>query len=402
MNRIISYCRSHSDLLVFITLLIGSGVFSHLLTSDYSLDGGRKQVALTAKLLLAVSYLMSFGLILLYWEEFKKKFTSMSWLWVALFLWAAISLIFGQFNVYTLMRLVGLWGCALMGVMMFVCTRNTHQLVMILFSVCLTIILINVLYLEWAVLSDASARDVKGVFVQKNLLGHVSFLTLFISAFVFMNKVGMYRLFSIVIFMCSAWLLFLSTSMTSNLLIPIALLAVFASRIVSQYKKGWVYVGVAGIMGAVILFINWSELFALIGKSTTFTGRTSHWAVYWNLIEQQILMGYGYGACPIVEKQNYWLTAGSHSGYIELLYYIGLFGAVMVGAIIVMTLNNWWRIVKGDGLELEASFLFGFLVVFLALNIVETYMLSRSGLFWPLFVYVTLQLSWLNKKKQLG
>jgi exopolysaccharide production protein ExoQ len=397
MDSLIRACRSQSNILIFIALLIGSGVFSHLLTGDYSVDGGRKQIALTAKLMLAFSYTLSFGLILLYWQTFKQKMTTMTWLWFALITWSIISLVIGQLNSLTMIRLVGFLGCTLLGLMLFVCTKNVKQVVLYMFGICFIIIVVNILVIDWSVLSDVSSRNIKGVFFQKNQLGQYSFLTMFVAVFVFFRMAGSYRWLSGVAFITSLWLLFLSTSMTSNMLIPIAIIITVASLVIGRYPKSWLVMGIAFILLTSVVFFYWTELFALMGKTTTFTGRTSIWTEYWALIQQRIVIGHGYGAYP--EKITNWLALGFHSGYIGLLYYLGAIGGSILLAMIVLAVKDWWKIVNRKGLAFEASFLLGFLAVFMALNITEDYMLNRSGLYWPLFVYVTLQLSFLNKTK---
>ena len=401
MNKIIFFCRSNINFFVFITLLIASGLFSHLLTNDYSIDGGRKQIALSGKLLLALSYVLSTGILIIFWREVKQKFTPVAWVWLALVVWTIVSVLIGQFNMHTVMRLIGFVGCTLVGLMLFVCKQNVRQVVMQLFWICFAILAINIFYIDLSVLADISARYIKGVFVQKNLLGHVSFLAMFVNCFFLFSKRGAIRWVGLLVLIVAAWLLFLSTSMTSNLLIPIAALVVLASLIVERYQRGWIIISGVTVFFSGLLVLYWGDFFALIGKSTTFTGRIYHWNVYWTLIEQQMLTGHGYGAYPSSQKQTYWLTAGPHNGFIELIYYIGAIGALMMSLVIGLSLKNWWGIAKAKALILDGCFLISFLAVFLALNLMETYMLNRSGLFWPLFVYTTLQLAFLNKQYQI-
>jgi exopolysaccharide production protein ExoQ len=399
LSKFENWCRNNSSSLVFLVLLVGSGLFSQLLTNEYSMDGGRRQIALSAKLLLASSYGFSMLLIMAFWREFKQKFTGTEGLWLVLSVWTLLSVVLGQFNVHALVRLFGFFGCTLIGVMLFVCTSNLRQVMMTLLWVATTLIVVNVYSLGLSGMIDMSAHNIKGVFYQKNLLGHFSFLTMFISGFIMFNKAGVIRWFSILIFSLACWLLILSSSMTSNLLIPIATLAVLASVIIGYYQRGWMIVGSAIVVLSLLLILNWSEIFSLLGKNTTFTGRTFIWDEYWTLIKERLFTGHGYGAYP--EQITEWLKVGPHSGYVELIYYIGAIGAVIMTMILGFAYKNWWNIVRYKKMTFEASFLFSFLAVFLSLNITETYMLNRSGLFWPLFVYVTLQLAWLNKESQL-
>lgn len=396
MNNVVSLSRKYSNILIFITLLLGSGVFSHLLTNEYSIDSGRKQTSLLAMLVLGLSYILSFGLILLYWQEFKKKMTPIFWLWAALMLWTMVSLLFGQLNVLTLLRLMGLYGCMLGGLMLFVCTASVRQVVMYLFGVCLIIIAINLAYIDWSVLSSISAKNIKGVHFQKNVFGQLTFLTIFISGFMFYRSIGWMKLLSLILMLIASWLLFLSTSMTSMLLVPITLFSIASSLIISRYHRGWLIVLGLSLFFTFVLSINWNEFFSLIGKSTTFTGRTNHWSEYWNLIEQSIVVGHGYGAIP--GKKTYWLMYGAHNGYIESMYQTGGVGLLIILCIMGVSFRNYWSVVKQKKFIFDASFLLSFLVLYLILNLVEVYMLNRSGLYWPLFIYVTLQLAYLSKQ----
>lgn len=402
LNKLVHWCRNNSNSLIFVTLLLGSGIFSHLLTNEYSLDGGRKQIALPAKLLLACSYGLSVGMLVVYWNELKTKTTSITWVWIVLMLWTVVSLVIGQFNIQTVIRLVGFYGCTLIGIMLFVCTRSLRDVLGHIFAVSLIIALVNILYLDMSVLTNVNAKFVKGVFVQKNLLGHFSVMAMFVSVYIFFTEDNViYRGLSLLGFTGSAWLLLLSTSMTSNLMLLIALLSSIASLVISRYQKGWLLVSMISVVGVLFLALNWSEIFELIGKNTTFTGRTTHWIEYWILIEQSFIAGHGYGAYPYDVEQTYWITAGPHSGYVELLYYIGFVGALFMTIIASMAVVHWWNLVNDKKLVLESTFFAGFLAMFLALNFVETYMLNRSGLYWPLFVYVSLQLAFLNNKRHI-
>lgn len=389
--------RNNAGLWIFIVLVIGSGLFSHLLTQEYEVevDGGRKQVGLVAKLLLGFSYGLSVCLIALFWRESREKFTLVGGLWLALLGWSVGSIFWGQFNLNTGMRLFGFLGCTLIGVMLYACSENIRQLLTNLFWVCVAGIVINLIFLDLATLTDFSARNIKGVFFQKNGLGHFSVFALFIAGFVMISRTGFYRWLSVLLLLIAARLLLLSSSMTSNLLIPIALMTGCCSLMIQRYRFGWVFVSIGTLIGVLMIFYYWAEFFDFIGKKTTFTGRTFIWQEYWALIEQRFWLGHGYGAYP--QKLTHWLKVGPHNGYIETLYYIGVIGTGLLAVIIVLMFKHWWVIVWAKRLALESSFLISFLIMFLALNTTETYLLNRSGLYWPLFVYASLQLSWLSK-----
>jgi len=398
VSSIVYFLRSQSTIVIFLSLLLGSGVFSHLVTGDYVNDSSGKQVALTAKLLLACSYGLSLSLIVLFWQEFKAKMTPAVWVWAGLISWCAISLMFGQFSIPTMIRFAGLLGATLIGFMLFVCTENVKQALKPLFWGMVAIIIINVFYLDGAILLDSETKNIKGVFFQKNQLGQFSFLAMLISGFVFFTQPKAYKFVGSITFVVAAWLLYLSTSTTSNLLVLITLVTIAAIVIMRCYAKGgWGVLAVILLAGSILAF-NWNDAFSLIGKNATLTGRTSIWAEYWTLIEQRMWLGHGYGAYP--EKITHWLRLSHHNGYISLLYYSGIIGSCIMAVIIGLAIKQGLYIVRNSTLTLEAYFLITFLIVFLTVNISETYMLNRSGLFWPLFIYATLQLALLRKKNR--
>jgi len=376
-------------------LILGSGVFSHLISKDYAIAGERPEIVLSSKILLAIAYTLSAWMTFVFWDELKQKFNHVCVLWIALLVWTFISVVFGQFNFSSLIRLLGFVGCTFMGVMLYANTQNVRQVINYLFWTCAFIVVLNFVYIDWSVLTSLRSKNIDGVFFQKNMLGHFAFMAMFISGFVIASNTSIMRWGALIVFIAAAWLLYLSTSMTSNLLIVVALLSIAGSLIISRYQKGWLVITASVVMLSLLLLFNWTEFFSLIGKNTTFTSRTSIWTEYWALIEQRIFIGHGYGAYP--EKLSTWLRLGFHSGYIATMYYLGVIGAAIMLILIVGAVKSWWNIVRRAGFMFEACFLIGFISLLLMLNVTESYFFNRSGLVWPLFVYATLQLTFLSK-----
>lgn len=390
-RRTLSY-----EFLVVICLLLGSGVFSHIVSTEYLPEGGRLQIAFPARVFLAISYVIAGFLVCLRWRELLNRISMVGYLWGAVLLFSVISVTWGEFNLFAWIKLLGFFGCSLIGIMLFSYTSNFRRNIELFFLVCASIVLINFCYLLFSSsLSINANKVIKGVFFQKNHLGHYAFLAMFVSSFIIIGWNRFYRWLAVIIFFLACWLLLLSKSMTSNFLIPIALIAGGASFAIWRFRFGWLLVSVFITILALLMFFYWAELFALIGKRTDFTGRTSIWMDYWQLIQTKIIFGHGYGAYP--DNPNKWLRLGTHSGYLELLYYWGVTGVALIFSILVFTGKGLFLALRRNGYLLELCFCSSFLVVFLALNITETYMLNRSGLIWPLFIYCTLQLDSLSK-----
>jgi O-antigen ligase len=369
-----------------------------MLSSEYSLGGGRLEVEMSAKLLLAISYFSSFLLIFIFRNELKSRYSLTMGLWLLLVIWTGITVILGQFNTATMMRFVGFIGSTSLGLILFTCQKSHQNLIKYLAWVCASIMLTNLLAIDWHVLSDYSSKFVKGIFFQKNILGHFSVLSLFIGSFYLFSAKKYNTVLALLLIMSASWLLLISTSMTSYILIFIAVLSLILSLIMSRCKHGIAIAFSITLLLIVILITNWNYFFSIIGKSTTLTGRTSIWNEYLTLVELRPWVGHGYGAFP--EKMTELIKLGPHSGYIELLYYVGIIGALLMTAILIRAFRNWFTLIKMPALNFELSFLFTIVALFLTLNITETYMLNRSGLYWPLFVYATLQLDYLHKIKK--
>jgi O-antigen ligase len=395
------YTKYKSHVLPLVALLLASGLFSHILSTRYTELDGQKSISVMAMSLLGVSYVFSFFLLATHFKEAKARLNYMVYGWGALILWAGVTVFLNEPDLLTLSRLLGLVGCGLVGLMLFVCSDTTDTVLKYFLVVCSVIVVFNIVYIEPSVLFDASSRNIRGVHVQKNTLGQLTYLTLFIGAAVFSKVSKTVRVGVILLFITAAWLLMLSTSMTSNILIPTAVATLFLLAIIQTFRHGWIAALVICLVFLLGLIYFWNDLFELMGKSTSFTGRTNIWNAYIHLIEQQPLLGYGYGSAPANPANSHWLTIGAHSGYLELTFQTGMIGLLLFLLILMYTFKSIWHL----RLFIEERFSFyvlaTFVVVFLTVNLTETYTLQRSGLYWIFFIYSTLRLSHLAQKVRL-
>lgn len=400
-STILNFKKHHwLNVLIVFSLAAASGFLSMPLSSEYLITDGFKQASFDARLVLLAAYITTGVLLIINWHKLREKLSGVLWWWLGVAAFMLVTVLLGQLSASTLTRLLGFYGATMLGIMLYVCTKNSKQLTQLVFATCAIIVICNVFYIDWSVLVNIDSVNVRGMFFQKNQLGHYAFLTMLTGAFMFLvaelNYIQKGSL--VVIMLFSAWLLFLSTSMTSNLLIPIAIAAVLINLLIQRYKHGLAIALILAALALAFLFACWDELFALIGKSTTFTGRTFIWQEYWALILQHPILGHGYGA--FVQSPTHWTILGPHSGYIEILYTSGAVGALLILAIILMTLKNWWQLSQSADYVFDSFFIVAFLAAYLSLNFTENYFLSRSGLYWPLFVYVTLQANYLAKITQ--
>ena len=127
----------------------------------------------------------------------------------------------------------------------------------------------------------------------------------------------------------------------------------------------------------------------LTGKDTTFSSRTTIWAVIKEHIRQRPLFGTGYGAYwigPLPESPSYvflsimWLyPTESHNGYLEIINDLGLWGLACLLFFIYYYFRNSLRLMKID--RAQGSMFIALLIFELVINLSESDWFSRSNTF---------------------
>jgi exopolysaccharide production protein ExoQ len=132
-----------------------------------------------------------------------------------------------------------------------------------------------------------------------------------------------------------------------------------------------------------------SPITFLTGKDTTFSSRTTIWAVVKEHIRQRPLFGTGYGAYwigPLPESPSYiflsvmWLyPTESHNGYLEIINDLGFFGLCCLIAFIWYYLRNALRLMQID--RAQGAMFIALLIFELVVNLSESDWFSRSNTF---------------------
>lgn len=141
-----------------------------------------------------------------------------------------------------------------------------------------------------------------------------------------------------------------------------------------------------------------TELFGLIGKDPSLTGRTDIWEFVWDMIEKRPLLGYGYtafwngldGPSAHVIRAARWDVPYAHNGLLDLWLELGLLGVLvyLTGfAICLLQAIRWARVSKG----LEGLWPLMGLTYVVMCNLTEGPLLGAKNLFW--IIYVTLVVS---------
>ena len=183
------------------------------------------------------------------------------------------------------------------------------------------------------------------------------------------------------------------------LLLGLALLAVFglarrgpARAVLAVWASGAVALA-AGFAAFVVPDV----FFHAIGKDPTLTGRTQIWTAVLGQVAQRPWTGFGFAAfwdktsipAREVAKQTGWVAPEAHNGWLDLLAQVGWVGLALtsLGCLVGLVL----AVARGSGRD-DGWFSPIYLVVFLALSLAESVLLSGNNLVWVVFVAALTQL----------
>lgn len=148
------------------------------------------------------------------------------------------------------------------------------------------------------------------------------------------------------------WLLWLSSSATSQLCLLIACLAVLAAHWRSSGARPlWLKVGIPIWMclylGLDYLFELQSLITSALGRDTTLTGRTEVWEMILPL-NPNPLLGAGYEGFWLGDRLMtiwmalWWQPNQAHNGYIEVYLNLGFVGLLIVGGFLFVSYYRIW------------------------------------------------------------
>lgn len=241
----------------------------------------------------------------------------------------------------------------------------------------------------------------KGVYGYKNNLG--SMMILATLAFVFMPLRPSYRFLKWIGLGLSISLILLSTSKTSLTMVLLLFLILFFYQKYRWRGKVTVLFLDLGILllGCVgtLVFAYWVDILAGLGKDPTLTGRTLMWGVTLTRLMNRPLLGYGRTAfwapgSPYAVEAGRAVTENfvpphAHNGFIDLALDVGLIGFTLFAIVFFKTyfksLQRAYATVKAENFWYLAFLLFLFMN-----NIMESYLLYKSNLYWVLFVTAVL------------
>jgi O-antigen ligase len=205
---------------------------------------------------------------------------------------------------------------------------------------------------EYGIMQDGDLAGAwRGVFMHKNQFGPVMAVAVFTELFILVAQHGRPR-WRLLLLGTYLGLVVLSHSATA-LLLSLAYLAGTGIYILWQRNK---LIGVVAstmvalliLSALLVLWVNPGIALGAVGRDTTLTGRTALWSAVVGLIEQRLVLGWGYRAMfqsddpstALIDRVADWGAGSSHNGFLEITLELGLVGAAVMLAIIVIALGR--------------------------------------------------------------
>ncbi len=240
-----------------------------------------------------------------------------------------------------------------------------------------------------------------GPWVEKNYMGGYMTRGLIAAMCAFAMRPDRYWIWVPTGLLCFG-LVLMSTSKTALLVCLACMSAFIALRIFRRLPVLRVPLLYVIVMGSSVLLIALlafpEEMFGLIGKDPSLTGRTDIWDALFASIQERFWQGYGYGVywqeelgpSYAVRKQLEWGVPTAHNGWIESWLSAGIGIVILFGLTFVFTLLLAVNRMKHGGVETYWAVLF--LISFLMFSVSESTILAQNDLSWVLFVATSAKL----------
>lgn len=262
-------------------------------------------------------------------------------------------------------------------------------------------IILGLFFPQYGVMSEIHVGAWRGAWVEKNYMGGAMTKGVVIMMCAFAMRPDRAWLWLPLCGVCFL-LVLLSTSKTS-LLISLSMMGGFVLlRIFRRFpvlRIPLIYVIVLGVgLFATLMMTIPDEMFALIGKDRTFTGRTDIWNGLIASIKQAPWLGYGYGVYWLdpmgpsyyVRLVLEWGIPSAHNGWFETALSAGLIAVVLFALLYFVTLLLAIDRIKRGGTETYWAVLST--IMFLMFSMSESTILQQNDLSWVMFVATSTKL----------
>ena len=125
----------------------------------------------------------------------------------------------------------------------------------------------------------------------------------------------------------------------------------------------------------------------------TITGRTQLWFYLWEKISEHPILGYGYGAfwgvlggpSETIWAKVTWKPPHGHNGLLDLCAELGLVGVVLFFMGFISIFRSTISSIQNK-LTLETFYPFIFLISFMIINSIESFLVRQNSIFWVIYV----------------
>jgi O-antigen ligase len=243
----------------------------------------------------------------------------------------------------------------------------------------------------------ASGGEWKGVFSQKNRLG-LNMFFLF-SGLPFCRISSGRRLLTLILqVMLAIGLIALSQSKTSLILTAVLIAVRIFGPLIARMRREQLpfvlYLVVFGIPFIAFVVVNTRDIILpLLGRDSTLTGRTDHWAILATFALRHFWLGYGYQAfwtgtgdsLSVIHSIGATMK-GSDSGYMDNMLQFGLAGMGMWLIVLLVSARDFLRLLRNPSAPLIAYWYAGLIVATFVGSFTELLFLVPSGITTFMFV----------------
>jgi O-antigen ligase len=345
-----------------------------------------------------VVYLTVVILVFNHWQDFSRGISNSKWP-IALAVLAITSALWADDPLLAFRRGVVVAATTLFGIYFGTRYRRAEQLSLL----CCAFALIGLMsvamvavFPQYGIDPFSDRPDWRGVYETKNALGKVMALATIV-ALCSLSK-GITRIsIPLLAFLGFFGLVVLSRSATAAVVSCALLSLLLAYRCLRMRVNGLLAIAMLSFaVLAVLLPIGLThsdELFNLLGRDETFTGRTPLWDAVVIAISKKPLLGYGFngfwqgdvGPSASVAAMVGWIPPHSHNGFLDLCLDLGLAGLIIFGIGFLAGVRT--AIIDYRSLNYRAGMWpLVYLTWILLYNLTESTLLRANSLYWMLYV----------------
>jgi exopolysaccharide production protein ExoQ len=279
-------------------------------------------------------------------------------------------------------------------------------------TICLMMIAVIVLrFVAPAYVIDPSSRVSawKGLSARKNTFGEYMAVEVVLLLLI---RFRQFQWLRFVFLGMACTLLFFSQSATSLVACALIVVSIPLWRIARLEGKQRMPIYIVGALAFIqvsyFLARNTALLLQIVGRDSTFTGRTEVWAMVLTAIQKRPFLGYGYdsfwtglkGESLDILLGTGWLVPSAHNGFLDLGLSLGLLGSCVFLYVFVQLFRRGIEYIRSEPGPL-AFWPVTFLCFFVLHNMGESDLLTRCALSFMVLVTISTSLA-LNRRCAVG